>query len=580
MPIQSNDNRAPKPIAQELSCDSCGGAFIFRSREQEPYTQRGWTTPKHCPACRAVMRERLRCEAEQQERRKWAQKKAEDKALFEIQLKDWRVVSKDDIRPQNDQVLYIIGNGFDLMHNVRSSYYAFRDSLGKQSRLRYSLEHFLTPEDIWADFEAALAHFNIKAMCGQFAVSDWLDVFDAYDEDSSASDFFLAVEAAANPILTVVNELPHRFRTWVETLSIGTEDRPLLNMFRNGKVLCFNYTEFVETLYGVSKDNVCYIHGCRQKRKYHPKEKLILGHMPGASEKEYAFIDSALAEPKDPHKQYLIDAAQEHVFRLVAESDEELTKHCRDIIAAQELFFSGLNKIEEVIVIGHSFSPVDWDYFSEVASRLPDIKKVHWYFGCHGLRDLDNLKQLLTKLGIERSVVSVFRTDNIVTTPLKGGTPSSLVSAGPVKKMRCTSPDGRWMVKTAGCSLSIVDMSKQETNYETMFSSSISNACFAPSGEYLFAVIRGADPGVFLFRVVDDYWHLVNELESIQHQSVLNSRLNHVYLTAQEISFVYNNRVRNYSLSDGTLVSNYALRNAGNFSYDGEEISRLFLRRR
>lgn len=94
----------------------------------------------------------------------------------------------------------------------------------------------------------------------------------------------MAVETAADSIITVAEELPQRFRKWVETLSIGTADRPLENMFQSGKVLCFNYTEFVETLYGIPKENVCYIHGCRRKKKYHPKERLVLGHLPGASD--------------------------------------------------------------------------------------------------------------------------------------------------------------------------------------------------------------------------------------------------------------------------------------------------------
>ena len=574
----SKGNRVSSLTARELSCSICGRTFIFRGCEREMFAQHGWDEPKRCPACRKAKRELRRREAERQESQKWQREKAAEKELFEVRLKDWKVVAKDDIHPENDHALYIIGNGFDLMHGVRSSYYAFRNSLGKQNQLRYALENFLTVEDIWADFEDALAHFNLKAMCSGFLVGDWLDLFDAYGEDAGASSFFSAAEAAANPILTVVNELPRRFRMWVETLSIGTADRPLRNMFRNGKVLCFNYTEFVETLYGVSEDNVCYIHGCRRKKKYHPKETLILGHVPGASNDAYDFADDFSGGTRDSYQLYMIEAAQEQVFRLVAESDEGLTKNCGDIIAAHEAFFASLNEIEDIIVIGHSLAPVDWDYFSEVASRLSDIKDIHWYFGCHGLHDLDNLEQLLAKLGMEQSTVSIFRTDNIAVTPLKDGkTPASDANC-PVEKSRCTSYDGRWTVKTAGCSLLIVNQERHKTDYEIMFSSCVGNAFFVSSGEYLFAVIRGADPGIFLFCITDDHWRFVNELESIRNQSVINPRLRHVFLTAREITFVYNSRVRKYSLTDGTLVSNLALRNAGSFSYDGDDVSHLFLK--
>ena len=139
---------------------------------------------------------------------------------------------------------------------------------------------FFDLEDIWADFEEALAHFNTNAMSNGFIIDNCLDMVGAYDKDAGASEFFQATEAAANPILTVANELPPRFRMWVETLSIGTDDRPLRDILRkDGQILCFYYTEFVETLYGFPEDNICYIHGCRRKKKYFPKERLILGHI-------------------------------------------------------------------------------------------------------------------------------------------------------------------------------------------------------------------------------------------------------------------------------------------------------------
>lgn len=569
----STGNHVAKLNARELSCSVCGKKFISREPEQAMLAQRGWTAPNRCPVCRKAERDLRRAEAEQQEDQQRQWKMVAEKEIFDARLKDWCIVSKDEIHPQNDHVLYMLGNGFDLMHRVQSSYYSFRDSLGKENSLRYALEHFLTPEDIWADFEGALAHFDLKAMCGSASVDVGLDLFDAYDANASDSAFFLASDMAADPVLTVANELQRRLRMWVEKLSVGTVDRPLRNMFRNGKVLCFNYTEFVETLYSVSEENVCYIHGCRRRKRGRPKETLIMGHAPGASEEAYDFEDNPTIGTRAPYKIHMIEAAQEQALHLVAESDETLTKNCGDLITAHEAFFAGLNYIDTVVVIGHSFSPVDWDYFREVTSRLPDRKGSRWYFGCHGLRDLEHLEQLLIALGIERSAVSIFRTDTIVTTPLKDRKALAADTDRPAENTRCTSPDGKWAVKTMGHSLLIVNMKKHETEYETMLTSYAGDAFFVPSGEYLFVIIRGADPGVLLFRMADDHWRFVNELASIPNQSVINRRLRHVFLTERKITFVYNSRVRMYSLADGTLISNRALRNAKNFTYDGDEVS-------
>lgn len=565
--------------AQELACIRCGEHFVFSRAKQDHFEQMGWFIPKRCPSCRKEVRAQREEAAEQIENEAWRRKKAGDLKSFDALLQRWPVIPIDEIRPKDDHILYIIGNGFDLMHGVRSSYYAFRDTLGKRNSLREILETYLTPDDIWADFENALAHFHISSMGSQFVVDNWLNWMDAYAEDAGAAEFYMAVEAAATPIQIVAQELPRRFRMWLESLTVGTEDRPLKELFRKGKVLCFNYTEFVETLYGIPEQNVCYIHGCRRKKQHYPNDRLILGHMPGASDDAFNFNDDSRSRIKDPYKQAISRIAQDQVLQLIADYDEDLTKNCREIIAAHASFFSALNEIENIVVIGHSFSQVDWDYFTEVAVNLSNSKYTHWYFGCHSLQDLKNLEQMLKILNIESSNLSVFRTDKIHVTPIADEKSKSPTRNLPKEKIRCISPDSKWAVKTAANRLSIVDQAKQTADYEVQFSADISHAFFFHSGDYLAIIIRGADPGIFLFRLEHGHWRFVNELESFQNQSLLNSRLRRVFVTDQYLSFVYNNRVRKYSLLDGTLITNQAKRNAESHSYQGENISTYFLLR-
>lgn len=301
--------------------------------------------------------------------------------------------------------------------------------------------------------------------------------------------------------------------------------------------------------------------------------------MPGASDDAFDFDDVSHMRTKSPYKRAMSQIAQDQVLQLIADYDAELTKNCREIIASHASFFSALNKIENIVVIGHSFSQVDWDYFAEVAVNLSNIKYTHWYFGCHSLQDLKNLEQMLKKLNIENSNVSIFRTDKIHVTPMADEKAKGTTGNLPKEKIRCISPDSKWAVKTMANRLSIVDQEKQTVDYEVQLSVGVSQAFFFSSGNYLAIVIRDTDPGIFLFHLEDGHWRFVNELESIQNQNLLNSRLRHVFLTDQDLSFVYNNRVRKYSLLDGTLIANQALRNAKNLSYEGEDISAQFLLR-
>lgn len=572
-----NDNKKIISQAQELPCKSCGKAFMFREVDRV-YLKKDMSVPDICPLCRKAISERKRREAEQKESQKWQIKKAAEKKEFESRIHTWNVIPVESIIPENDRVLYIIGNGFDLMHGVRSSYYSFRDSISKDGSFRLAIDNYITKEDAWADFEDSLAHFKIKAMANRFIVGNALEMTGFYDEDAGAAEFYMAAENAARPILAVSYDLQRRLRMWVEKLTVGTDDRPLRGMFRNGKVLNFNYTEFVESLYGVSEENICYIHGCRRKKKFHPKDKLILGHIPGASDEAFDFNDDSSPITKNKYKLTVIDAAQEQVMNLLSQSDETLTKRCDAIISAHTYFFDRLNDIESVITIGHSFSPVDYDYFTEIVKRHPEIQKARWYFGCHGLSDLLNLEKLLPLLGLKQSDVFVFRTDTI---PVKfKSTNHAPTKNVPSKKALSVSENGKWSAKTTGRVFSITEIDSGKTNYEVVFPTGIYDAFFALSDEYLFVKIKGLDAGIVLFHKESEHWQFICELQNIPNQSLINRRLRGAYLSERDLCLVYNSRVRRYSLKDGALIFNSALRSAATRHYEGKDITDLLLRRK
>ena len=83
---------------------------------------------------------------------------------FEENLKEWNLLSLEEMGESvKEGSLYVIGNGFDMLHGVRSSYYDFSRTLGKRSSVRFYLEKYLKTDDLWADFEGALGKINIEA---------------------------------------------------------------------------------------------------------------------------------------------------------------------------------------------------------------------------------------------------------------------------------------------------------------------------------------------------------------------------------------------------------------------------------
>ena len=552
--------------AQVLKCSKCSQLFIFRPNHS-------FIVSDLCAECRKTLRqEELAVQKAKENERVWEARK-KDHELFLRQLKElngFNLMDVESVKPLDGKTLYILGNGFDLMHGVKSSYYSFRDSLGKGNSLRFALESLLTGDDFWSDFENSLAYFNINALADKKLVDMWLDIFDAYSQESAA-DFYLAVEACANLITTICNELPRRFRMWVNSLKIRTDERPLSGIFsKDVRVLCFNYTEFVESLYGIDSENVCYIHGCRRKQKGAPKEKLILGHQLGVSKESFEKFHS-WAKEKD-YKSTMISLAQERIMDLISQADKELTKNCDDIINSKQSFFASLKNIKRIITIGHSFSEVDWPYFTEVTKHV-DLNAVEWYFGCYGLNDFNNLQNMINKLRLESGKIHIFRTDTI-SVHINSCDEAVRKSTNEWKTL-AYSQDKKYSVKGLQNHFSVFYETSEIFNL--LFDSPVASSFFSSDARYLFVITKGWKAGVFLFYVHNQKCELINELEPAQNQNLINVRLKKVFLTDRTVQFIYNNRIREYDLSSGNLIASIQKRNAALNGYSGSDITERFV---
>lgn len=371
-----------------ITCINCGIDFLFSVGEQIYFERNNLCLPKRCKTCRKIIKDRRT----QIENEKWrVQENRKIKILLE-QL-NYNNLTKFELTSLNPrETLYVIGNGFDIMHGVPSRYSDFRDSMGKNNNLRWQLETYLKSDSLWNDFEEALAHINGSAMLG--TVDMWLDNFNAYDEDAQAADFFAAIDIATSPATEIVQTLPIRFRKWVETLK-PTKEPLWIDVFKpESKYLNFNYTEFLETIYNIPSQAITYIHGCRKNKK----QELILGHAPDVNE----FDDWTPALPipnyKSQRKAYMIDSALEVASRALIDYDEATTKDTRTIIKNHCSFFSDLTDIKNIVVIGHSLSVVDYPYFKEIITKNNNI--ANWFISWHSSRDLENITAFAQSMNI------------------------------------------------------------------------------------------------------------------------------------------------------------------------------------
>lgn len=396
-------------------CKDCGQEFSITPEEQKYFKSMCYELPKRCPECRRKRKE-VRKEAERLEKerilrqeqvekqKKW---EGDEKALSVLFLKlpygktTIEELSFDD----PDHSLVIIGNGFDIMHGVKSSYIDFSKTIGKNCSLRFEMETYLDTGDLWFNLEEALGKLNYSMFLNQTVLDMWLEDFDAYNPDAQAADFFAAVETAIAPTFTIPRELNQRFRKWVKTLSIESTNRPFSVLHGEYKVLCFNYTEFIEDLYGANPDNICYIHGCRKNRGKGKPDELILGHKAGTEEEQWEKVDLKPIRFKNSYKRYVFEAAMETAVREAAWYDESTIKKCDEIIKNHMSFFDGLSDTKAIYVIGHSLAEVDYPYFEEVKKHC---KAARWIIGYHSYDDMMRLCEMVKYLHIDD--VTVFRT--------------------------------------------------------------------------------------------------------------------------------------------------------------------------
>ena len=385
-----------------MICKDCGEEFNISPGEEQYFKARGLQLPKRCLNCRKVRKAAREQEVKQ---KKWEEDEKKLEALLltipfaQISL---GALSFDD--PAH--TLVVIGNGFDIMHGAKSSYWDFQKTIGKNSSLRYEMETYLdVPADsLWYNLEDALGRMNYAMFLTPPVLDMWLEDFGAYDPDAQAADFFAAVETAIGPTFTIPQELNSRFRKWVKTLKVESEERPFSFIQGDYKVLSFNYTEFIEDLYGAKDENICYIHGCRKHRGKGKPDELILGHVPGMEEQQWDKVDLKPVKFKNPYKRYIFESAMETAAREAAWFDDLTTKNCSEIIRKHNNFFDGLTEIEKVFVIGHSLSEVDYPYFNEIVKRC----HTKWVMGYHSLDDMKRLIEIVNRLELDD--VTIFRT--------------------------------------------------------------------------------------------------------------------------------------------------------------------------
>lgn len=282
------------------------------------------------------------------------------------------------------KTLTIIGNGFDLLHGLKTTYADFHRFMVEKNetyaRCASLLEAFyhLDDEDgdqmLWADLERALGYIDPVA------------TYDKCNEGMEVSEKELPMILAIfedKPAMTLkkcLSLLHHAFGEWLSQIDLSQTSQVgyIPHFDKESTFLNFNYTETLEKVYDVCRHQITYIHGRRNS-----DDEIVLGHCHPQDGGEFFSTDNKFY--RDNAYYSIVDVSNKEMKNV----EEVMLRHddffCK---IRQDIRMCGKGEKHRIVVLGHSYSEVDFPYFARIRNIVEEeMGEVAWFMGYHTKRD-------------------------------------------------------------------------------------------------------------------------------------------------------------------------------------------------
>lgn len=273
--------------------------------------------------------------------------------------------------------LYVIGNGFDLYHDLPTKYTDYAQWLEDTDNGIFDIIHEAFGEcdsDWWSDFEQNLASVDAIEYASNIVNEN---VPDLASDDFREGDWYAAEYAVIDKLSDMYSEIQETFTDWIEQIDLS-ECRPKINLDKENSIfLTFNYTDTIESVYRIESDKVYHIHG-----RASVGDNLVLGHG-----KDYTQLEKEETMPQGENVEFYEIKAIEGALRGVAAKRKPTT----EIIRKHQTLFDSIVEIKEVVVLGLSFSDVDLPYLNKICNSV-NAQAVHWV--SNAFEDCDRNKQM------------------------------------------------------------------------------------------------------------------------------------------------------------------------------------------
>lgn len=291
--------------------------------------------------------------------------------------------------------LYIIGNGFDIHHEIKCKYSDFHKWLCVNNPMLenrlfqvYGLHH----NDFWSSLETNLGEITTEAILEGYVYAPMMISIHKINEKEpivlSMDDYTELVGEIGYTLERLYKDLQIAFSNWVFQLENANPERRIGINRNDSAFINFNYTQTLESLYAIHESNILYIHGCAAKN-----ENLIFGH------------------DKTPDKllrNWQNNYSEEELSVLLEATNEMsiLYKDVESIIEKHSLFWESIKPAQKIHIWGLSLSEVDMPYIEYINSIISN--DAVWEFSWYSESDKKRIIEVVKRIGIKHYTLVTF----------------------------------------------------------------------------------------------------------------------------------------------------------------------------
>jgi len=288
--------------------------------------------------------------------------------------------------------LFIIGNGFDIAHNLPTRYWDFRTYLKTNypDFLEAFEQHYqIAPNDseehkkklLWNEFETNLANIDEDII-----IDDAVRIeMDLESGDIGVED---TLRAYFRSEYKYINKLAIHLKQWVQSINVKNTSPKTSKINKNSDdfFINFNYTSVLESVYHVTPSNVLHIHGSLRSNDDDP----ILGH---GNKKR---IENIKAKKNDAQTRW--DEKLISICHVIEEYYMATLKNVNNYMHKLSSLYKC--RTREILVIGHSIAGIDLPYFKQIDEYTN--RKALWNIYYYDETKKDNMQKALESQGIPK----------------------------------------------------------------------------------------------------------------------------------------------------------------------------------